>query len=119
MFIKIYDEIPEEAKTIREAVFIKEQGFKDEFDEIDDVAKHVLLFEGYIPVGTCRFFFSEERNCYVIGRIAVRKEFRGRRYGEKVLQGAEKAVRDLGGKVVELSAQCRVADFIINRAIRG
>ena len=44
MFIKIYDEIPEEAKTIREAVFIKEQGFKDEFDEIDDVAKHVLLF---------------------------------------------------------------------------
>ena len=32
MFIKIYDEIPEEAKTIREAVFIKEQGFKDEFD---------------------------------------------------------------------------------------
>lgn len=53
MFIKIYDEIPEEAKTIREAVFIKEQGFKDEFDEIDDVAKHVLLFEGDIPVGTC------------------------------------------------------------------
>ena len=89
MFIKIYDEIPEEAKTIREAVFIKEQGFKDEFDEIDDVAKHVLLFEGDIPVGTCRFFFSEERNCYVIGRIAVRKEFRGKRYGEKMLQGAE------------------------------
>ena len=73
MFIKLYDEIPEEAKTIREAVFIKEQGFKDEFDEIDDVAKHVLLFDGDIPVGTCRFFFSEERNCYVIGRIAVRK----------------------------------------------
>ena len=94
MFIKIYDEIPEEAKTIREAVFIKEQGFKDEFDEIDDVAKHVLLF-------------------------AVRKEFRGRRYGEKVLQGAEKAVRDLGGKVVELSAQCRVADFYNKQGYTG
>lgn len=66
MFIKIYDEIPEEAKTIREAVFINEQGFKDEFDEIDDVAKHVLLFEGDIPVGTCRFFFfgREELLCY-------------------------------------------------------
>lgn len=45
MFIKLYDEIPKEAKTIREAVFIKEQGFKDEFDEIDDVAKHVLLLK--------------------------------------------------------------------------
>ena len=42
MFIKIYDEIPEEAKTIREAVFIKEQGFKDEFDEIDDVSKKAI-----------------------------------------------------------------------------
>ena len=119
MFIKIYDEIPEEAKTIREAVFIKEQGFKDEFDEIDDVAKHVLLFEGDIPVGTCRFFFSEERNCYVIVRIAVRKEFRGKRYGEKMLQGAEKAVRDLGGEVVELSAQCRVTDFYNKQGYTG
>lgn len=42
MFIKLYDEIPEEAKTIREAVFIKEQGFKDEFDEIDDIAKIII-----------------------------------------------------------------------------
>ena len=55
----------------------------------------------------------------VIGRIAVRKEFRGRRYGEKVLQGAEKAVRDLGGKVVELSAQCRVADFYNKQGYTG
>ena len=49
-----------------EAVFIKEQGFKDEFDEIDDFAKHVLLFDGDIPVGTCRFFFfrREELLCY-------------------------------------------------------
>lgn len=102
MFIKLYDEIPKEAKTIREAVFIKEQGFKDEFDEIDDVAKHVLLFEGDIPVGTCRFFFSEERNCYVIGRIAVRKEFRGKRYGEKVLQGAEQNVHSGGYNISPL-----------------
>lgn len=79
----------------------------------------MLLFEGDIPVGTCRFFFSEERNCYVIGRIAVRKEFRGKRYGEKMLQGAEKAVRDLGGEVVELSAQCRVTDFYNKQGYTG
>ena len=34
-----------------------------------------------------------------------------KQYGEKMLQGAEKAVSDLGGKRVELSAQCRVAEF--------
>lgn len=111
MFIKIYDEIPQEAKAIRKSVFMKEQGFKDEFDETDHLAKHMLLFEDDIPVATCRFFFSVERDCYVIGRIAVSKEFRGKQYGEKMLQGAEKAVSDLGGKRVELSAQCRVAEF--------
>ena len=47
------------------------------------------------------------------------KEFRGKRYGEKVLQGAEKAVRDLGGKVVELSAQCRVAGFYNKQGLYG
>ena len=70
-----------------------------------------LLFEDDIPVATCRFFFSVERDCYVIGRIAVSKEFRGKQYGKKMLQGAEKTVSDLGGKRIELSAQCRVAEF--------
>ena len=74
---------------------MKEQGFKYEFDETDHLAKHMLLFEDDIPVATCRFFFSVERDCYVIGRIAVSKEFRGKQYGEKMLQGA----------------QCRVAEF--------
>ena len=69
---------------------MKEQGFKYEFDETDRLAKHMLLFEDDIPVATCRFFFSVERDCYVIGRIAVSKEFRGKQYGEKMLQGAEK-----------------------------
>ena len=90
---------------------MKEQGFKYEFDETDRLAKHMLLFEDDIPVATCRFFFSVERDCYVIGRIAVSKEFRGKQYGKKMLQGAEKTVSDLGGKRIELSAQCRVAEF--------
>ena len=34
-----------------------------------------------------------------------------KQYGEKMLQGAEKAVSDFGGKRVELSTQCRVAEF--------
>ena len=69
---------------------MKEQGFKYEFDETDHLAKHMLLFKDDIPVATCRFFFSVERDCYVIGRIAVSKEFRGKQYGEKMLQGVEK-----------------------------
>ena len=38
---------------------------------------------------------------------------------KKMLQGAEKAVRDLGGEVVELSAQCRVTDFYNKQGYTG
>ena len=43
MQVKIYDELPLEAKKIREDVFIKEQGFNEEFDIIDKTAKHILI----------------------------------------------------------------------------
>lgn len=98
MFIKIYDEIPEEAKTIREAVFIKEQGFKDEFDEIDDVAKHVLLFEGDIPVGTCRFFFSEERNAMLSAELRFAKNFVGNDMAKRCCRAQKKQLEILEAK---------------------
>ena len=43
MVIQILDHITDEIKQIRIDVFMKEQGFEDEFDEIDDIAKFVLL----------------------------------------------------------------------------
>lgn len=69
MLIKIYDKIPEEAKMIREAVFMKEQGFKGEFDETDHLAKHVLLFCGDTPVATCRFFFLMRGNAMLLEEL--------------------------------------------------
>ena len=39
MVIQILDHITDEIKQIRIDVFMKEQGFEDEFDEIDDIAK--------------------------------------------------------------------------------
>lgn len=111
MYTKIYDVLSQEAKEIRINVFVKEQGFEKEFDEVDDVAKHMVLFEEGVPVATCRIFYSQERNCYLIGRIAVCKEYRGKKYGAKILQCAEQEIQKLGGKAVELSAQCRATEF--------
>lgn len=78
MQVKIYDELPLEAKKIREDVFVKEQGFNEEFDIIDKTAKHILISENNIPVATCRIFYSKEQNSYIIGRIAVCKQYRGK-----------------------------------------
>lgn len=96
--VKIYDELPLEAKKIREDVFVKEQGFNEEFDIIDKTAKHILISENNIPVATCRIFYSKERNSYIIGRIAVCKQSRGKKYGVRLLEYAEREIK----KAVEL-----------------
>lgn len=77
MEAKIFEKLPEEAKMIRTKVFMKEQGFENEFDENDRISIHIVLFDLLNPVATCRIYYSEERQCYVIGRIAVLKEYRG------------------------------------------
>ena len=56
MVIQILDHITDEIKQIRIDVFMKEQGFADEFDEIDDIAKFVLLSIDGKAAGTCRYF---------------------------------------------------------------
>ncbi len=112
MTVKIYNKIPDEAKEIREEVFVKEQGFKSEFDKIDDTAIHFVLFDDKEnAMAVCRVFSDSSQNEYHLGRLAVRKECRGRHIGEEILKEAEKYVKSQNGKAVLLSAQVRVSDF--------
>ena len=79
MNYKIYDQLPQEAKEIRIKVFMEEQGFKDEFDDLDDLCQHLVVFENNQPIGTCRFYYDESLKSNVLGRIAVIKEYRGKK----------------------------------------
>ena len=111
MEIKIYEKLPQEAITIRTKVFMEEQGFKNEFDDIDQISIHFVLFDSDIPAATCRVYFSDKKASYVIGRIAVEKVFRGKDYGTGILQCAEKEIIKRGGKQAILSAQYSAAAF--------
>lgn len=112
MELKIYENFPEQAMEVREAVFVKEQGFRDEFDETDRVAAHFVLFDGEDrPVATCRVFWGSEMEVYILGRLAVLREYRGRELGSLLVQEAEKYVRQKGGKAIALHAQCQAAYF--------
>lgn len=113
MKIKIYENgVPEEAKEIRNAVFVQEQGFVDEFDEIDERAAHILLYdEEDKPIGTCRVFKDTQSDNFVLGRLAVKKEFRGRSIGSEAIKAAEGYVREKKGNVLTLHAQCRASYF--------
>lgn len=112
MRISIYRHFPEEAKAIREAVFVKEQGFLDEFDDTDQEAVHLILYdEAELPVATCRIFWNQAMNAYTLGRLAVIKEYRGKSIGSLMLKEAEKYVQRENGKELILHAQCRATDF--------
>lgn len=107
---KLFDSIPEEAREIRKTVFVEEQGFTDEFDETDRAAYHMVAFVDGEAAATCRFFRNTETK-YMIGRIAVLKEFRGRGLGSSLLKAAEKAMLEKGGSSVLLHSQLRAKGF--------
>ncbi len=111
-YLKTYHVLPEEAVAVRRAVFVEEQGFTAEFDDKDAVATHVVLFNGDDrPIAVCRYFWNEEHRSYMVGRIAVVKEFRHHHYGEAILKEAEKQIREAGGESVLLAAQVEAKNF--------
>ena len=106
---KGYASMPTEAKEIREEVFVREQGFAEEFDEIDAYAVHILLFCGDRAIGTCRIFECD--GSWQIGRVALVREFRGRGCGRRLLAAAEAHIQRQGGARCSLHAQTRAQAF--------
>jgi predicted GNAT family N-acyltransferase len=112
MKIKKVVGITDSAKTVREEVFVKEQGFVDEFDEIDRRATHIILYDKEErPIATCRIFTEDDPNAYILGRLAVIKDYRGEGLGSYVVEQAEKCVCEKGGTSLSLHAQCRAKEF--------
>lgn len=108
---EITSPLPQCAKDIRQAVFIEEQGFINEFDDIDKQAWHLVVYNDSIPISCCRFFKGNSDNEFIIGRLAVLKEYRGNQLGSLMMNEAEKYIKSLGGEKLSLSAQVRVRGF--------
>lgn len=111
MNAKIYNSLPKAASEIRTEVFINEQGFENEYDSIDETATHIVMFSGDTAVATCRVFWNDGTDSYVLGRLAVLKEYRGKNIGAAVVGEAENYVRKAGGNELRLHAQCRSTCF--------
>lgn len=105
MEIKKYDSLPEDARKIRMEVFVEEQGFEEEFDSTDKIAKHFVLYVEGRAVATCRIF-SEGVGRFHLGRVAVLKSERGKGFGKALMLEAEKyATNDEAAECFVLSAQ--------------
>lgn len=111
MKIKEFDYLPDDSKIIRKKVFEEEQGFRDEFDETDRTAIHIVMYDGEKAVATCRIYRAEESDTYIVGRVAVLKELRGHGLGSRLVRGIEPVVSELGGREIILHSQCTAVDF--------
>ena len=106
---RAFSALPAEARAIREEVFVREQGFVNEFDDINGRAVHIVLYRGGEAAGTCRVF-AEGGQAH-IGRVAVRRALRGQGAGGRLLAAAEEAVRAMGLDTAALASQMRARGF--------
>ena len=99
-----------DARSIRQLVFVEEQGFENEFDEIDDHAYHLVIYQGDKAIATGRMY-EKNQEVMILGRIATIKEYRKKRLGSKVVLRLENEAKQLGYSIVQLSAQQRAQGF--------
>lgn len=111
MKIQVYKTLPPQAMSVRQEVFVLEQGFVDEFDDIDGMATHFVMYDQELPVATCRVFSGDIPGVYYLGRLAVLKAYRGRHLGADMVYAAEAYVRSVEGTCMMLHAQCAAAGF--------
>ena len=78
-------------RTIREAVFVAEQGvpIELEMDDRDIICTHVLALVDEYPIGTARLDTDGK-----IGRLAVLSQFRGQGLGRLIMQEIEAIAQD-------------------------
>jgi len=109
----IYDKIQQDSKDIRVKVFVEEQGFNYEFDDKDNIAKHVVVYDNDKAIATSRFYLIDDY--YFLGRIAILKEYRGLHLGEYLIKETEKEVKKLGGSLIKIHAQERAVGFYLKQ----
>ena len=101
--------------ALRMEVFVEEQGVPaaEELDAHDITAIHVLARETQNPaniVATARLIpYGENKSA--IGRVAVKREVRGRGVGFLLMRFLENVARQRGIAFIELGGQCHAIPF--------
>lgn len=95
---------------VRNKVFVEEQlvPHHEEIDEQDPLSYHLLVIdeESGTPAGTARL--TPEGH---IGRMAVLKEYRGRKVGHRLMIHLMQKAMQRGHRIIELSAQTHAIPF--------
>lgn len=106
-FISPFDADFSALMEIRKEVFINEQGAvaSQEFDMYDDITSGAYFVGAYVDgvvVGTGRLIISSK---YKIGRVAVKKEYRGNKIGSQIVETLLNKAVSLGAEKVYVDSQ--------------
>lgn len=108
IIVGTWTELQQDAKAIREQVFIDEQSITpcDEWDELDAVSTHFVLYQDQQAVATARLLVNDS-----IGRVAVLKTARGQNLGLTLMQYVIAYAKQQGRVSVHLSSQVHAIPF--------
>ncbi len=102
----------EDAKAIRKEVFCEEQGYQNEFDELDPDSISLVLYLDKEPIATGRLVKIDPSQ-YQIGRIAVRKPYRHKQIGSYLMRFLCKKAREMGAATCIVHAQLEKRAFYL------
>ena len=84
---------------------------RDEFDEHDTQGtKYIVLLNDGYPVATCRFYATDSERV-TLGRVVVLPEYRGHRLGFRVVEEAERWIRECGYREIRIDSRIVAEGF--------
>ena len=102
-----------DALSVRQEVFVQEQGFsaENEFDDTDAVAWHLVGYDNAGKAVCAARLFTQQEGVWHAGRIAVVKAMRGQGAGRDLINAILAKARTLNARTVVLGAQHDKAGF--------
>ncbi len=103
-----WEQLEQDAKYIREQVFIQEQGIapEDEWDDLDATVLHFIVYDKEQPIATARLLPQHS-----VGRVAVLMPYRKQGIGKILMQHIIEYARQHKLPYLKLSAQSYVTAF--------
>ena len=96
---------------VRDEVFVGEQNCPkvEEYDGQDETALHLIVYVDETPAATGRIWYDEP--LFRIGRLAVRKQFRGQKIGDLALRLLLYKTFSMGAQKIDIHAQTYLMQF--------
>ncbi|MCH7336553.1 GNAT family N-acetyltransferase [Acinetobacter sp. NIPH 2699] len=103
-----WDQLQQDAKLIRELVFIAEQNIpeQDEWDDQDAISQHFVVYDQDQPIATARLLQNHS-----VGRVAVLNAYRGQGIGRLIMLEIIAYAKKQAYPFLQLSSQVHAISF--------